>query len=578
MRCAVCGANNAEHFEFCTQCATPFRNKCTRCHSPNTQHSKFCGHCGHPLIASTPELKNSEFQITQPTQQDFIQGNFSERRQLTVLFCDLVGSTSLSERLDPEEYHRVVCAYHQVCTEEVRFQEGHIAQYLGDGVLIYFGHPLAHEDDAHRAIRTALSILNKIDTLSKRLQQESCLELLVRMGIHTGEVVVGEIGHDATTSQLALGETPNLAARAQSMADPGTIVITAATYRLVEPFFNCQDLGTHSLKNFTRPVKLFHVKGQTEIKTRMQALAKTGMTPLVGRDSELGFLMDWWKRSITGNSQTVMLRGEPGIGKSRLVESLKSHLTGESYSLLECYGSSYQQHTAFAPIAYLLQRNIGIGRKNSSKEKLSKLTTAMLELGFSPKETVPLLAPLLSIPLTSEFPPLDLTPLRQRQLTMEILETWLLGNTKHKPVLLIVEDLHWVDPSTIEFLGYILAHKPTYRIMILLTYRTNFLTPWPRREGQHELVLSRLSQEQTATLATNVAHNHALPFEVIQEVVKQTEGVPLFVEEVTKMILESGFLKKVDLSYSLTETLPSSAIPATFARLPESPFRSTWLG
>ena len=354
----------------------------------------------------------------------------AERRQLTVLFCDLVGSTSLSERLDPEELRDLVCEYQQVCLDVVRRNEGHIAQYLGDGVLIYFGYPIAHEDEARRAVRSALGILAGVKELSKGLQEQSRLELSVRIGGHTGQVVVGEVGSGDSRAQLALGEAPNLAARAQNLADPDTIVISAATYQLVEPFFICQDLGTHSVKGMAHPVKLYRVLGETRTQTRMQAAATHGMTPLVGRERERKFLLECWERAKGGRGQSVLVSGEPGIGKSRVIEELKQNLAGEAFCLIEGYCSSYQQNTAFAPISDLLRHALGIAAEDSTQEKLGKLNAAVAGLVFESKYAIPLIAQILSIPLSEDHPPLDLTPVRQRQLTLEILTSWLLGSAK----------------------------------------------------------------------------------------------------------------------------------------------------
>jgi len=532
MNCFSCGTNNPEHLDVCSQCGLPLENRCAACGAANSPQGQFCGSCGIRL---------------------------AERRQLTVLFCDLVGSTALSERLGTEEWDLVLHAYHERCREIVDRSEGHVAQYLGDGVLIYFGHPFAHEDDAQRAVRTALAIQAGVKNLRHGFQKEGGPELSVRLGIDTGEVIVGR-GRD----QLAVGETLNIAARVQTLADPDTIVMTAATHRLVEPYFICQDLGSHRLKGLERQVQLYRVEGETGVQTRMQAAATFGIVPLVGRDKEANFLRECWQRSCSGNGQVVLVRGEPGIGKSRLIEVLKGHLAGETYSLLECYCLAYDQHTAFAPLSHLLRRTLGFKREDTPQEKLSKLRSAMEGLGLAPEDAIPLLAPLVSLTPDVGYTPLDITPLRTRQLTLETLTTWLLRITETSPVLFIIEDLHWIDPSSLELLDHLMMNQQgSNRMLILLTCRPEFQAKWPAKEVQNALDLTRLTQEQTAALATLVAHNRTLPAEVLQEVVKRTDGVPLFVEELTKTILESGFLKSVNGSYELSGPLPSGAIPAT---------------
>jgi class 3 adenylate cyclase/tetratricopeptide (TPR) repeat protein len=511
----------------------------SNCRSPNPSHARFCCMCGRLLSSEGP----------------------AERRQLTVAFCDLVGWTRMSEHWDPEELMGVVRAYQQVCTDEVDRHEGRVAQYLGDGVMIYFGDPTAHDDDAQRAVRTVLAILAGVKNLSHGLQQEGRPELSVRIGIHTGEAVVGEVGGETRRERLAVGEVPNLASRAQGLADLNTIVMSEATYRLVKPYFTYKDLGAHRLKGLERLVQLYQVTGETEVQTRMQAAATVGIVPLVGRGKEAEFLRECWQRSRAGTGQVVLVRGEPGIGKSRLVEVLKGQLAGESYSLLECYCLAYEQHTAFAPLSHLLRRTLGFKREDSPQEKLSKLRTAMDGLGLDPKVTVPLLAPLVSITADAGYTPLALPPVRARQLTLEILTTWLLRATETSPVLLIVEDLHWMDPSSLELCSLVMGKQESSRMLMLLTYRPEFQAQWPSRGSLHELALTGLTEEESAALATHVAHNRTLPAEVLHEVVKRTDGVPLFIEELTKTILESGLLKPVNGSYELSGPLPPRAIP-----------------
>ena len=320
MLCISCGTNNPEHLDVCSQCSLPLENRCAGCGTANSPQGQFCGSCGQRL---------------------------AERRQLTVLFCDIVGSTALSERLGAEEWDLVLREYYKKCRELVDRSEGHVAQELGDGVLVYFGHPLAHEDDAQRAVRTALAIAAGVKDLN-----EDGPELSVRMGIDTGEVIVGR-GRD----QLAVGETLNIASRVQNLADPDTIVMTAATHRLVEPYFTCQDLGTHSLKGLTRQVQLYRVEGETEVQTRMQAAVTLGIVPFVGRDEEASFLRECWQRSCSGNGQVVLVRGEPGIGKSRLIEVLKGYLAGETYSLLgDCVHVGGVGHLQRCPSVQTLER------------------------------------------------------------------------------------------------------------------------------------------------------------------------------------------------------------------------------
>lgn len=563
MRCGACGTENSDHTSSCVQCAVPMGNRCAGCNTSNPPQGRFCGNCGLCLDAQPTEQTTSGTSAVKPVPKAGATEREAERRQITVLFCDVVGSTELSERLDPEDLRHLMGAYHHVCSEEVRRYDGHISQYLGDGVLIFFGYPVAHEDDVQRAILTALAILEGMKKLNLRLQQENETGLSVRMGIHTGQVVIGEVGEGTWRAQMALGLTPNLAARVQNLAESNTLLITAATHRLVAPHFICQDLGVHSLKGIAHPLQVFQVLGESGVETRMQAAGTTGIMAFVGREREAHLLMEHWQLVQAGNGQVILLTGEPGIGKSRLIEELKARLAEKSCTVLESYCLPYQGNTAFAPISQLLQRECGLVQGDSPQEKLAKLQTTLEGLGLDPTETVPLLAPLISVPSDASYTPLVLDPLRQRQLTLTTLTTWLTGTTKQKPVLFIMEDLHWADPSSLELLGLLFSQVCTCRMMLLLTFRPEFRPPWPLSDGVHSVALTRLVHEQTAALATHVAHNRSLPNEVLQEIIKRTDGVPLFVEEMTRMLLESGFLKPVNGSYELTGPLPAQAIPTT---------------
>lgn len=556
MFCVTCGAKNLDDVDVCAQCGASIGYRCEACGTSNPSHAQYCHNCGEAQTSQAAGRVGREKETARSKWSERPDEDQAERRQLTVLFCDLVGSTSLSERTDPEELARVLRAYHRMCSEVVSRYGGHVAQYLGDGVLVYFGHPVAHEDDAKLAVRTALAIQAGVNTLSHSLQQEGGPELSVRMGIHTGEVIVG---HD----QLAVGETPNIAARAQSLADSGTIVMTSATFRLVEPFFTCADLGVHHLKGLERQIRMYSVVGETGTQTRMQAAATAGMMPLEGRDQETTFLLKCWQRARAGTGEAVLVKGEPGIGKSRLLEVLKDQLEGESYALRECYCLAYDQHTAFAPISHLLKRVLGFESTDRPQQMLAKLTAAMESLGSAPDQAVPLLAQLVSLPPEVGYPPVNVSPIRARQLILESLSKCLLGTAKTSPVLLIVEDLQWMDPSSLEFISIVLSQKKSLPMLVLLTCRPEFQARWPDDEIMHVRLLSRLTSDQTASLATHVAHNRTLPAEVLREVVNRTDGVPLFVEELTKTILESGILRRTNGSLVLEGPLPSAAIPTT---------------
>jgi class 3 adenylate cyclase/tetratricopeptide (TPR) repeat protein len=488
----------------------------------------------------------------------------AERRQLTVLFCDLVDSTVLASQLDPEAWREVVRAYQETCATVITRFEGHIAQYLGDGLLLYFGYPQAHEDDAQRAVRTGLGIVEAVGQLNTRLAQERGVSLAVRLGIHTGQVVVGEIGGGAKPEQLALGETPNIAARLQSLAAPDTVVISAATSRLVEGYFTCAPLGVRDLKGLSQPFMVYQILHASGIQTRLDVAATRGLTPLVGRDAEITLLLERWTQVKDGRGQVVLLNGEAGIGKSRLMQAFKEQLAQEPHTRWECRCSPYYHSTALYPLIDWFQRALPWEPEDPADAKREKLEQALRQYRLPLEETVPLMATLLSLPLPEDrYPPLALSPQRQKQKTLETILALMLETTEHHPVLLIVEDLHWVDPSTVEFLSLVVDQAPTARLCTLFTFRPEFIPPWASRAHLTPLALSRLSPNQAKSMVEGVASGKVLPAEVQQQIVAKTDGVPLFVEELTKMVLESSLLREREECYELTGPLTPLAIPAT---------------
>jgi TOMM system kinase/cyclase fusion protein len=489
----------------------------------------------------------------------------AERRQLTVLFCDLVDSTALARQLDPEEWREVVRAYQATCARVIARFEGHIAQYLGDGLLVYFGYPRAHEDDAQRAVRAGLGMVEALGQLNTRLAREQGVQLAVRLGIHTGLVVVGDMGSGTRQEQLALGETPNLAARLQGIAAPNTLVISAATLPLLGGFFACQPLGTPLLKGLAQPLTVYQVLYESMARSRLEAVGSTGLTPLVGREQEIGLLRERWAQVKDGLGQVVLLSGEAGIGKSRLVQVLTAQVATEPQAWLTlCQCSPYHQHSTLYPLIELLERVVlRFDREESPLQKLGKLEGFLVQYGLPLAETMPLFAALLSLPLPADYAPLTASPEQQKQKTLHALLAILLRTAAQQPVLFVMEDLHWVDPSTLEFLSLLVDQGPTARILALCTCRPDFSPPWTGRSHLTQVTVSRLLHHQAMEVIRQVADGKALPLEVVEQIVAKTDGVPLFVEELTKMLLESGFLQEQEERYALTAPLPPLAIPST---------------
>ena len=475
----------------------------------------------------------------------------AERRQLTVLFCDLVDSAVLAGQLGPEELREVVRAYQDTCAKVIALYEGHIAQYLGDGLLVYFGYPLAHEDDAQRAVRAGLGMVEAVGQLNTRLEQERGIHLAVRLGIHTGLVVVGEVGGGTRQEQLALGETPNLAARLQGLAAPNTLVVSAATLQLLGGFFAYQALGTHRVKGIAQPLEVYQVLYESTARSRLEVASSTGLTPLVGREQEVGLLRERWSQIKDGFGQVVLLSGEAGIGKSRLVEVLKAHVATEPQAwLTPCQCSPYHQNSVLYPLIDLLERVVlQFERDETPQQKCSKLEGFLVQYGLPLAEAVPLFVSLLSLPLGSSYAPLNVSPEQQKQKTLQAILTILLRRAAQQPLLFVMEDMHWVDPSTLELLSLLVDQGPTARILTLFTFRPDFSPPWTGRPHLTQLTLHRLTPRQAAEMTARVAHRKALPAEVVEQVVAKTDGVPLFVEELTKMVLESGLLQEQEEHY-----------------------------
>ncbi|HKA53506.1 MAG TPA: adenylate/guanylate cyclase domain-containing protein, partial [Candidatus Binatia bacterium] len=425
--------------------------------------------------------------------------DIGERRQLTVMFCDLVGSTPLSEKLDPEELREVILAYQEACAQEIRRFEGYLARYVGDGLLVYFGYPQAHEDDAQRAVRAGLGIAAALPQLNARLQQSvgvlRASPLQVRIGIHTGLVVVSDMGGGGYRDPMAIvGETPNVAARVQGLAEPDTVLISQATYRLIHGHFDCQDLGPQTLKGISTPLPVYRVVHAGEVQGRFEVAVSKGLTPLVGREEELGLLRRRWEQAKAGEGQVVLLSGEPGIGKSRLVQTLKEQAGAESATRIEFRCSPYHQNSAFYPITEHLRRLLQLAPHDTPQTKLEKLQQTLAHYRFPQADTLSLLASLLSLPHPEGAAPITLSPQKQKQKTQEVLVAWIVEEAEKAAVYCVWEDLHWADPSTLEVLTLFLDQVPTTRLLALLTFRPDFIPPWRPHSHVTQLTLTRLGR------------------------------------------------------------------------------------
>jgi len=457
----------------------------------------------------------------------------AERRQVTVMFSDLVGSTALSARMDPEDLREVIAAYQKCVAETVRRFGGFVAKYLGDGVLVYFGYPQAHEDDAERAVRAGLELVAAVAGLKTRAP------LQTRVGIATGLVVVGDlIGSGSAQEQAVVGETPNLAARLQGIAEPNMVVIAESTRKLLGNLFELEDLGAKDLKGIAGPVRAWAALRTSSVESRFEAMHATGVTALVGREEELELLLRRWARAKTGEGQVVLLAGEAGIGKSRLTAALMERLATEPHTRLRYFCSPQHTDSALYPIIGQMERAAGLAHDDNPQTKLDKLD-ALLAPTSTSIEDAALFAEMLSLPNDGRYPALDLTPQQRRQRTLDALAAQLPRLARQQPVLMIVEDAHWIDPTSLEVFGRTVDQIKTLPGLLIVTFRPEFNAPWAGRSHVTSLALNRLGERETAAIIAHLVGNKELPADVMAEIVERTDGIPLFVEELTKAVLEA---------------------------------------
>ncbi|ETW99161.1 MAG: hypothetical protein ETSY1_16070 [Candidatus Entotheonella factor] len=520
-----------------------------------------------PLESVSEQVESvSEQEAAPPSEASSIQPRWSEaeRRQLTVLFCDVAGSSALSNQMELEDYLEVIQAYQHTCADVIERLEGYIAQHLRDGLLAYFGYPLAHEDDAYRAIRASLEIIDALQPLSRRLEQDVGVRLAVRLGIHTGLVIIGDIGTGARRESLALGETPNLAARLQSLAEPDTVVISEATSRLVQGYFTLDERRVRSLEGKAADVPAFRVIGPTGMQSRLDVAGTGSLTPMVNREAECALFLQHWEQVKEGRGRVIVLQGEAGIGKSRLAQAMRASLDEDTYIQLECRCSPYHQNSAWYPVIELWRRMLRWQDEETPQARLKKLETTLSQLPLPLEKTFPLMANLLELPNHDpRFPPLMLSPQQQREQLLETMLAMTLELASQQTAFFLVEDLHWADPSTLEFLGSLVEQVTTSQLCVVCTCRPVYAVPWENRSYLFEINLGRLSQRHVEEMVLGVTRGKGLPATVLEQVGAKTDGVPLFVEELTKTVLETEWLRDAGNHYELIAPLSDIAIPTT---------------
>ena len=491
----------------------------------------------------------------------------AERRQLTVVFCDLVDSTALSRRVDPEDLQDITRRFLDACSQEIGRFNGYVAKYMGDGMLVYFGYPQAHEDDAERAVRAGLAILDTVKTLNQDTPHPE-FEIAARIGIATGPVVVGEImGQDTAKERSVFGTTPNLAARLQALAQPNQLIVDPVTKRLVGNAFDVADLGAVSLKGFDTPVHAWQVLSSKSSASRFESNRAGRLTNFVGREQEIALLLGRWREAVGGEGQVVLLCGEAGIGKSRMIRSLCERLADEQYQRVQFQCSPYHTNTALYPAINFLREAAGLTSQDSADAQLDKLDVLASESGIDNQEAVALFADLLSIRGDHQYPPLNVSSEKRKDMTLEALVHHLQKLADRSPLLFIVEDVHWLDPTTLDLMTRIIDRIRQMRMLLLITCRPDFKPVWSDYSHVTSLTLSRLPRRQSAELVAAVTGGKALPPEVQQAILAKADGVPLYIEALTETVLESGLLTEGNQALILKGPLKGLPIPDSLQAL-----------
>ncbi len=527
MRCSNCKTENPDGLKFCNECGAALTRICAKCGFENVPSSKFCGECGESLIepaASGLAAKTTERgRAMDDSARGREAGPTGERRHLTVLFCDLVGSTEIAARLDPEEWRETVAGYHRGAAEAIERFGGYVAKYLGDGVMALFGYPEAHDNDAERAARAGLAIL---DAIAKLNEDPAKPKLSARVGIDSGAVVVG-VG--AGTEADVFGDAPNIAARVQAVAEPGSVAITGATHRLVSGLFVVEERGAQTFKGLEQPVEICQVIRPSGMRGRFAAVAAVrGLTPFVGREDEVRLLMNRWERVKEGEGQVVVVMGEAGIGKSRLVRRFREQVASDSHTWIECATAPFFQNTPFYAVEEILQQSLQWEQRFAALEE-------SLGAGGSAHTAAP-----SKMPSRSGQSAANLTPDQDRKRQLANLVSWTLATTRNQPLIIATEDLHWADPSTLELIQLLAEQGATARVLLLYTARPEFRLQWPPRAHHTQINLNRLSANNVRIMVREVAAQKGLSDATIATVVERTGGVPLFVEELTRAVLENG--------------------------------------
>ncbi len=595
MRCTQCQFDNPPDMKFCVECGAKLALPCAICGAENQPSFKFCGQCGAGLlVAPATVLETATTPRGRSTREDAPLQSYTpahlidkilvsrsaiegERKQVTVLFVDVSGFTALSETLDPEAVYRIMDQAFELMLDEVHRYEGTVNQFLGDGIMALFGAPITHEDHPVRAVHAALGMQRALTAYRDQLMAERSINFQVRMGLNTGAVVVGKIGDNLRMDYTAVGDTTNLAARLEKLAEPGEILAGEATAKTVEPYFHLEAFGDVAVKGKTEPTRPFRVTGSRGVRSRLEAATARGLTPLVGRERDLALLRDLFAEVQSGRGQAVFVYGEAGIGKSRVLLEFRRQIEAAGARWLVGRCVSYGRSMAYLPMLDVVRELTDIQEADDVATILRKIDTGIRGIDADLTWTIPFVRTLLS--LDAGDPDVTaMVPVQRRGRTAEALRALLLGASQRQPLVLFVEDLHWIDVHSEEVIQLVLESIAAVPVLVLLTHRPGYASPFGDQTYYTRITLHRLSDTQMRTMVEGVLHSAGVPAEVLTLIAQRAEGNPLFIEELCKSLVEDGTLQRTNGGYQLTRALSEVAIPATIQdvimaridRLPET--------
>jgi len=577
MKCPKCQFENPQEMQFCGKCGAKLERICPECNFSNPPQFIFCGKCGHNLtLPSEPSSRELSFDekldkiqrylpkgLTDKilSQRDRIEG---ERKQVTVMFCDMEGFTHLTERLGPEEAYSIMDQVYEILIHKVHDYEGTVNEMTGDGIMALFGAPIALEDAPQRAIRSALAIHRDMAKFSDKLKRErqDIPPLKMRIGVHTGPVVVGTLGNDLRVEFKAVGDTVNLASRMEGLAEPGAIYVTEETFRLTEGLFRFEALGEKRVKGREEPVNSYRVVAPSGRKTRFDVSAERGLTPFVARERELELLLDAFERSKAGRGQAFSIMSEAGVGKSRLLYEFRKAVANEDMVFLEGRCLSYSRSTPYQPHVDILESNFDIQDGDGDLETSEKVKTGLKILGVDEASTLPYLLELLSVK-DSGINKIPLSPEAIKDRIIEALKRIALKGSEIRPLIMAFEDLHWVDKSSEDVLKELLESIPGARILLLFTHRPEFVHTWGGKSYHNQVTLNRLSNREGLSMVTHLLGTEEIDKDLEELILEKTEGVPFFIEEFIRSLKDLKIIKRKGNKYSLAKGIESVTIPST---------------